>query len=115
MQLAQLQPKDRKIRMPSGLKGNFSDFLVPTQAALTICYPPPSSSPYAQSSSSHTLDRDYFPSDQAFISHFHQTVEVMPTKAKPKKISLTTTAGFQLKFLVKQEKDGDLRKDEREY
>lgn len=109
--LAELQPHDRRIRMPGGLKGDFSAFLVPTQAALTIRYPPPTSSSLVTSATS----AEYFPSDQMFIKGFNSSVEVMQTKAKPKKIVLLTTSGLQLKFLVKQEKDGDLRKDEREY
>lgn len=35
------------------------------------------------------------------------------TKAKPKKISATTTCGKSVRFLLKQEKHGDLRKDAR--
>mmetsp|Transcript_12885 Transcript_12885/g.21045 ORF Transcript_12885/g.21045 Transcript_12885/m.21045 type:complete len:955 (-) Transcript_12885:177-3041(-) len=101
--LAELQPDARKISTPTGLRQNFSTFLVPTQAALTICYPPPS---FGNSD-------DYFPSDQIFIATFRKGVDVMPTKAKPKKIELSTTCGQILKFLIKQEKDGDLRKDER--
>lgn len=103
--LAELQPDARKISTPTGLRQNFSTFLVPTQAALTICYPPPS---FGNSD-------DYFPSDQIFIATFRKGVDVMPTKAKPKKIELSTTCGQILKFLIKQEKDGDLRKDEREF
>ena len=95
--------------MPAELMRNFSDFLVPTQAALTICYPPPPSTTTAPPTSS-----EYFPSDQMFIKTFDKYVDVMATKAKPKKIGLSTTSGQFLKFLVKQEKDGDLRKDERE-
>lgn len=103
--LAELQPEARKIRMPPYLQGRFTAFLVPTQAALTICYPPPSSN----------RSCNYFPTDQKFIDTFHRSVEVMTTKAKPKKIGLRTTCGLDLKFLVKQEKDGDLRKDERQF
>jgi hypothetical protein len=103
--LAELQPDDRRIRMPPGLQADFSAFLVPSQAALTICYPPPASS----------RPCDYFPTDQRFIKSFNRHVEVMATKAKPKKIGLTTTCGLGLQFLLKQEKDGDLRKDEREF
>lgn len=107
--LAELQPRDRRIRMPAGLVGDFSAFLVPTQAALTISYPPPSVM------SSASSEGDYFPTDQRFIASFNSMVEVMATKAKPKKIGLTTTCGQKPKFLLKQEKDGDLRKDEREW
>lgn len=35
------------------------------------------------------------------------------SKAKPKTLTLATTCGKTLKFLCKQEKDGDLRKDAR--
>lgn len=37
----------------------------------------------------------------------------MLTKAKPKKISAVTTNGRSIRFLLKQEKSGDLRKDAR--
>lgn len=37
----------------------------------------------------------------------------MMTKAKPKKISAVTTCGKSVRFLLKQEKHGDLRKDAR--
>jgi serine/threonine-protein kinase ATR len=37
----------------------------------------------------------------------------MMTKAKPKKISAVTTCGRNVRFLLKQEKYGDLRKDAR--
>ena len=105
--LAELQPSDRRIAMPKGLQGqDFSAFLIPTQTALTIIYPPPSTG---------TSNCSYFPTDQMFISSFKKNVDVMATKAKPKKIELLTTCGRTLKFLVKQEKDGDLRKDERKY
>jgi phosphatidylinositol kinase/protein kinase (PI-3 family) len=38
---------------------------------------------------------------------------VASSKAKPKTLTLATTCGKTLKFLCKQEKDGDLRKDAR--
>ena len=47
------------------------------------------------------------------ILRFHEMVDVASSKAKPKTVTLTTTCGKTLKFLCKQEKNGDLRKDAR--
>jgi serine/threonine-protein kinase ATR len=47
------------------------------------------------------------------IQRFHEMVDVASSKAKPKTLTLATTCGKTLKFLCKQEKDGDLRKDAR--
>ena len=53
------------------------------------------------------------PISQMHILRFHEMVDVASSKAKPKTLTLTTTCGKALKFLCKQEKDGDLRKDAR--
>jgi serine/threonine-protein kinase ATR len=47
------------------------------------------------------------------ILKFDENVDVMATKAKPKRIQLFTTCGKTIKFLLKQEQNGDLRKDAR--
>jgi serine/threonine-protein kinase ATR len=48
-----------------------------------------------------------------YIKVFHEEVDVASSKAKPKTLTLSTTCGSTVKFLVKQEKNGDLRKDAR--
>ena len=48
-----------------------------------------------------------------FIQSVLEQVDVAASKAKPKTITLTTTKGNLIKFLCKQEKNGDLRKDAR--
>lgn len=48
-----------------------------------------------------------------FIDKFDEIVEVAQSKAKPKTLTLRTQCGNTLKFLCKQEKNGDLRKDAR--
>ena len=48
-----------------------------------------------------------------YINNLSEVVDVATSKAKPKTIYLTTTCGKTIKFLCKQEKNGDLRKDNR--
>jgi phosphatidylinositol kinase/protein kinase (PI-3 family) len=59
-------------------------------------------------------DSAYYNSGQLqYIEKFHQDVDVASSKAKPKTLYIHTTSGHVIKFLVKQEKTGDLRKDAR--
>lgn len=91
--LAQAQTKDKRIRWSIGADLELRNFLVPSQAALSIAFP----------ENTDGLDNwSYFPSDQARIASFDSVVEVMMTKAKPKKIALTTTTGVTVRFLLKQ-------------
>mmetsp|Transcript_33965 Transcript_33965/g.75441 ORF Transcript_33965/g.75441 Transcript_33965/m.75441 type:complete len:411 (+) Transcript_33965:1-1233(+) len=55
----------------------------------------------------------YYHSDVMFIASMNEAVDVASSKAKPKTITLRTLCGRSVKFLCKQEKDGDLRKDAR--
>ena len=99
--------------------------LVPIKSALHVCIPgtffflilssflyasflvsDPFSDPGVEFSA-----HNVFPSDQIHIKSFNQVVEVAASKAKPKILSLETTCGRKIKFLCKQEKNGDLRKD----
>lgn len=128
--LARNQAKDRRIRWSIGTECQLTNFLVPSQSALTIVFP----STDDLASDEHAVP--YFPSDevticaflhifssllafvirtmlQEYFQGFDCSVEVMMTKAKPKKISATTTTGRSIRFLLKQEKYGDLRKDAR--
>jgi hypothetical protein len=52
----------------------------------------------------------YYHSDVMFIASMNELVDVASSKAKPKTITLRTCCGRSVKFLAKQEKDGDLRK-----
>jgi serine/threonine-protein kinase ATR len=129
VELAQNQPKDRRIRWAIGTECQLTYFLVPSQSALTLVFP---STEELSRESSHNA---YFPSNevnfsplnrchrfisfvsfflpQEYFQSFDCSVEVLMTKAKPKKISAVTTSGRSIRFLLKQEKHGDLRKDAR--
>lgn len=95
-----------------------TSFIIPNQRVLTQCKPnllnsvlnrPSSMIDQLRSTSTMVLtDTEYL-----YIDSFHQVVEVAASKAKPKTVTITTTSGTQVKFLCKQEKDGDLRKDAR--
>jgi serine/threonine-protein kinase ATR len=74
--------------------------LVPIKSALHVCIPEFSSE-----------NAEYFLSDQMYIHCFSNAVEVAVSKAKPKIVTLETSCGKKIKFLCKQEKNGDLRKD----
>ena len=62
---------------------------------------------------SSSITSNYYHTNTLYISHFHEIVDVANSKAKPKTIILYTLCGKTIKFLCKQEKDGDLRKDSR--
>jgi hypothetical protein len=102
---------------------DLTQFLVPNQHTL-LTPPTDADLTFNQSSSSSSQNRD----DSLSLSHtiikstsdtflyiqkFHDNVEVATSKARPKIIKLTTTSGKEVKFLLKQEKNGDLRKDAR--
>lgn len=109
VKLAAFQTGDKTLRFNIGksLGTALHRFLVPTQNVLMHA-PKTPGNPKARAG-----DVGYFPSDMMFISAFHPTVEVASSKAKPKTITLTTTCGKEVKFLCKQETNGDLRKDAR--
>jgi serine/threonine-protein kinase ATR len=111
--LARLQTNSKKItyRIGEGLT-HLGKFIVPMQSALTLCYPRHDSS-NSSGGADQIEDVVYFPTNQMSILNISNTVDVMNTKAKPKTIQINTTCGRSLRFLVKQEKSGDLRKDAR--
>jgi hypothetical protein len=90
--LAAYQTSERKIKysLPSGIH-DLLQILVPTQAVL-------------QSSSSTAY---------IYIQSIEEYIDVANSKARPKTMAIRTTDGQRIKFLVKQEKAGDLRKDAR--
>ena len=117
VELATAQPKDpkeKKMRWtncPNGIN-NLSHFLIPTQAGMLK--PKLESSRNQNGTKMPIDDSAYYNSGQLqYIEKFHQDVDVASSKAKPKTLYIHTTSGHVIKFLVKQEKTGDLRKDAR--
>ena len=107
--LAALQPKDnsKKIRWTATRDIRLTSFVVPTQAVL-----------YRQASgASGAVPRRQAglggAGEHMFIKSFAEEVDVASSKAKPKTITLHTLCGQTVRFLCKQEKNGDLRKDNR--
>ena len=136
------------------------NFLVPLRATLTVALPAKESAGAAgggggEGAADDGAQHEPFPNSGLRISHFDERVDVYPSKAKPKKISLCTTGGAKVRgsggergadvqntrarlriyicivsspssrarararvlkkvrFLVKKEQHGDLRKDAR--
>ena len=100
--LAELQTKERKLTyiLPSHIN-NVSRILVPTQNVLYGLIP------------TINTDESTNNSNNMYIHSINETVEVATSKAKPKTMIINTICGKQIKYLVKQEKNGDLRKDSR--
>lgn len=90
---------------------------MPLQAALTVSLPRPLPKHRMGAGSSHhhspNVWYDAFPNSQLQIRQFDDHAQVLHSKAKPKKLALTTTCERHIVFLCKQEKSGDLRKDAR--
>ncbi|KAG5187220.1 kinase-like domain-containing protein [Tribonema minus] len=101
--LAQHQPPTERTRETTfniGRRIRLERFVVPVQAALT-------GQPLV---SAHNP----FPTAQVHIRRFNDQIRFMPSKAKPKKVSIQVLeTGETLNFLCKQERKGDLRKDGR--
>ena len=74
--------------------------LVPTRAALTAALDAGGNKPQ-------------FSADAPRIARFLDDVDVLNSKARPKKLTLDTSAGRRVRLLCKREKEGDLRKDAR--
>jgi serine/threonine-protein kinase ATR len=110
--LAYLVPKDKERRLKwTATRGmNLKKFIIPTQQMLRV--PMRFSDDRGMEKHQHN-DISYVPSELARIQAFHEEVDIAISKAKPKTLSLTTTAGKVVKFLLKLEKNGDLRKDNR--
>lgn len=104
-------------------KAELQDFLPPVQAALTV----------SRSAANSSTSRDMFPRKVPRMREFNPVVEVMSSKAKPKKLTAFAIAEGthipkiygrdckkpqpcdigEMHFLVKTEAKGDLRKDAR--
>lgn len=113
--LASHQCKERRIRWKMNPEVCLANFLVPSQAVLYHTNPLSmlnvgETANVNAGGASHT---GYYGTDQMFLSSFNEVVDVASSKAKPKTISFRTVCGKTVKFLCKQEKDGDLRKDAR--
>jgi serine/threonine-protein kinase ATR len=110
VRLAEELPADKRIRFPIGRGLTLHRFLVPKQQILA-CRPSAVISQGSRNVSlSHHAHRDGI---LEYIGRFEEVVDVASSKAKPKTLTLITAAGKPVRFLSKQEKDGDLRKDAR--
>jgi serine/threonine-protein kinase ATR len=111
---AQFQTNEKTCRLKFTRNIEFKDYVVPNRETLTVTLHP--HRPEASSSHDRSpgeFDHDPFPKSFNRILSFKEEATVMHSKAKPKKITLETTAGETVNYLCKQEKNGDLRKDAR--
>jgi serine/threonine-protein kinase ATR len=122
--LATQHTKERKIKWKIHQEVVLNRFLIPNQTVLRNCdifhnninnnsNNNNNNSSNKQTSSSINDSKFSTNADFMFIDSFYEFVDVASSKARPKTLTLITTLGKKVKFLVKQEKDGDLRKDER--
>jgi serine/threonine-protein kinase ATR len=102
--LATLQTSQRRIPWQPDRKVQWELFLVPTQHVLMHC------DPTLTLSTVNNQHGSISSSGFMRIQRLHDTVDVAASKARPKTFRLDTDTGRTLKFLCKQEKDGDLRK-----
>lgn len=123
--LATRQTNERRLKYswPTDIQ-DIRSILVPTQTVLQSSFFTLSSSIASISSSSYlSMDGDTSLSSQSssnllnvdkfYFQSIDENVDVAISKAKPKTIHIRTICGKRIKFLVKQEKQGDLRKDAR--
>eukprot|EP00605_Chrysophyceae_sp_TOSAG23-4_P002524 GSChrysophyteH1.ASY1.ANO1.2789.1 assembled CDS len=89
--VAPAQKKEKKLKWKWPQNLTYTRFIVPMQGVLTA------------------IPR----SAEMYMKAFDEWVDVASSKAKPKTVYLQTTDGKTIKFLAKQEKNGDLRKDSR--
>ena len=116
--------KDRIIKHLICKNLDLSSILVPSQS--TLLHAPlatydsstlqQTSNPHTShlTSTTYTTNNTYTNNDNnIYIHSFDEEIEIKSSKARPKVISLLASNGNKVKFLLKQEKDGDLRKDSR--
>jgi serine/threonine-protein kinase ATR len=90
------------------------NFVVPLTSTLTVALPPKTlAAGGGGGGGGGGRNGASFPCEHLRIGRFEEQVEVYPSKAKPKKISVMLTSGARVNFLVKKELNGDLRKDAR--
>lgn len=80
---------------------NFSNIIVPLQSSMTVTLP--------MTKTDNKVDHDPFPGDPVYISSFEDTIEILPSLQKPKKITINGSDGHLYVMMCKP-KD-DLRKD----
>lgn len=80
---------------------NFSRIIVPLQSSMTVTLP--------MTSTGNKADHNPFPSGPVYISTFEDTIEILPSLQKPKKITIRGSDGHLYVMMCKP-KD-DLRKD----
>lgn len=131
VELAQLQPKDPsgnnhpvkmfnwKVDKSLASTTLLSQFLVPLQSCLAVSNirgHPINANAISIGGGSGTkdvVDTGFYSVAGEYIHSFVERVEVAVSKAKPKTFTVLTTSGKYIKFLCKQEKNGDLRMDAR--
>jgi serine/threonine-protein kinase ATR len=112
IQLAQYQQVERSVKLIAWSAAakisapNVSNFLVPSQTNLAMVLLSSNTTAIQGGSS-------FFAENQESILSFSANVDVLSSKARPKIIKMTTSYGRETRMLLKQEKDGDLRKDAR--
>eukprot|EP01038_Epipyxis_sp_PR26KG_P009200 gene9200-12410_t len=116
--LASTKPKERERKLKWNIPSDIvlSRFLIPTQSILHYCNPLDSTQ-YDQTLSNlsmkHQLSSISTNYDKMYISHLSDTIDIASSKAKPKIFNIISTCHRSVKFLCKQEREGDLRKDAR--
>lgn len=106
--LARFRPADKNEQNMESTIGRGLDltkFLVPTQQTLMHVSP--------QAHSANPTSLAYHASEDDYIVRFRSQVKIQLSKARPKTVVIDTSTGCSLKFLIKREKEGDLRKDAR--
>ena len=108
--VAPAQDKEKKLRWkwPKDIK--YERFMVPMQGILTAI---PRSAIQEESNEKSVSSISGITLTEMYMKNFDEIVDVASSKAKPKTVYLTTVCGNTIKFLCKQEKNGDLRKDSR--
>jgi serine/threonine-protein kinase ATR len=117
IELAAYQHAERRMQWKWSKEVDFRRFIVPLQGVLSTAISPSSSASggpgAAGAGGLPSAALDDFADQTMQISHLEDLVDVATSKAKPKTIYVKTTCGKTIKFLCKQEKNGDLRKDNR--
>jgi serine/threonine-protein kinase ATR len=88
-------------------KINFQTLIIPIQSSLTVTLP--------TSNMSADSIRDYnaFSTHLVTIQQFNDTIEILKSKEKPKKLTILGSDGHTYAFLCKKEVKGDMRKNSR--
>lgn len=110
--LAAYQHKEKRLQWEWPKEVDFKRFIVPLQNVLSDAAKPVAAGATLEATM-QSASTAFSASNLMYIHAFSDEVAVASSKAKPKTIRLTTTCGKSIRFLCKQEKNGDLRKDNR--